>query len=52
MLTVRQAEGAGVASARRLRKMRVAGDIRATKVGSDWRVPKSVFCEYFHLGEQ
>ena len=49
MLTVRQAEGAGVASARRLRKMRVAGDIRATKVGSDWRIARDPFFRQFGL---
>jgi hypothetical protein len=28
-----------------------AGTLEGVKVGSDWRVPKSVFCEYFHLDE-
>jgi excisionase family DNA binding protein len=42
----------GAASAPYLRKMLQEGTLEGVKVGSDWRVPKSVFCEYFHLGEQ
>ena len=49
MLTVRQAEGTGVASARMLRKMCAAGDIRATKVGSDWRIARDPFFRQFGL---
>lgn len=49
MLTVKQAEGTGVASARMLRKMCADGDIRATKVGSDWRIVRDSFFKQFGL---
>lgn len=49
MLTVKQAEGTGVASARMLRKMCADGEIRATKVGSDWRIARDPFFRKFGL---
>lgn len=49
MLTVRQAEGTGVASARMLRKMCASGDISATEVGSDWRIARDPFFRQFGL---
>lgn len=49
MLTVRQAAGTGVASARMLRKMCADGDIRAMKVGSDWRIARDPFFRQFGL---
>ena len=52
LLSVRVMAATGAASAPQLRKMLQEGTLEGVKVGSDWRVPKSVFCEYFHLDEQ
>lgn len=49
MLTIRQAAGTGVASDRMLRKMCAEGDIKATKVGSDWRIARDPFFRQFCL---
>ena len=49
LLSVRVMAATGAASAPQLRKMLQEGTLEGVKVGSDWRVPKSVFCEYFHL---
>lgn len=49
MLTIRQAAGTGVASERMLRKMCAEGDIKATKVGSDWRIARDPFFRQFCL---
>ena len=51
LLSVRVMASTGAASAPQLRKMLQEGTLEGVKVGSDWRVPKSVFCEYFHLRE-
>lgn len=51
MITIRQAEGTGVASGRMLRKMCANGDIKATKVGSDWRIARDPFFLQFGLVE-
>jgi excisionase family DNA binding protein len=52
LLSVSVMAATGAASAPQLRKMLQEGTLEGVKVGSDWRVPKSVFCEYFHLDEQ
>lgn len=46
-IPVMSATGAG--SAPYLRKLCREGKLPATKLGSDWRVSKAAFCEYFNL---
>lgn len=49
LLTIRQAEGTGAASARTLRRMCMRGELRATKIGSDWRIARDPFLRRFGL---
>ena len=49
LLSVPLMASTGAASSSQLRKMLQAGELRGVKVGSDWRVSKDVFCEYFGL---
>lgn len=49
LLTIKQAVGMGVCSDRMLRKMCANGDIKATKVGTDWRIARDPFLRQFGL---
>lgn len=49
LLTIRQAEETGAASARTLCRMCVRGDLKATKIGSDWRIARDPFLRNFGL---
>ena len=49
LITIRQAEETGAASARTLRRMCGRGDLKATKIGSDWRIARDPFLRYFGL---
>ncbi|MEE1159355.1 MAG: excisionase family DNA-binding protein [Atopobiaceae bacterium] len=49
MLTIRQAAGTGAASDRMLRKMCAEGEIKATKVGNEWRIMRDPFLRQFML---
>ena len=49
LMTIRQAESTGVACARKVRMMCASGEIRAVKVGTDWRINRDAFFEHFGL---
>jgi hypothetical protein len=49
LITIRQAEETGAASARTLRRMCTKGDLRATKAGADWRIARDPFLRRFGL---
>ena len=49
LLSVPVMAATGAASSPQLRKMCREGTLPATKVGTDWRVSKGVFCEFFNL---
>lgn len=49
LLTVSQAAATGAASGRKIRQMCVDGELRATKVGSDWRIGHDAFLRHFGL---
>ncbi|MDO4539036.1 MAG: helix-turn-helix domain-containing protein [Coriobacteriales bacterium] len=47
LLTINQAAKTGAASARMLRKMCANNQIKAIKVGSDWRIYRDEFFDQF-----
>jgi excisionase family DNA binding protein len=49
LITIGQAEALGAASGRKLRKMCATGELRATKVGTDWRIARDQFFRRFGL---
>lgn len=49
LLTIEQAQSTGAASGRMLRKMCANGDLRATKVGTNWRIARDPFLRRFGL---
>lgn len=49
LLTVAQAEATGAASGRKIRQMCLDGELKATKVGSDWRIGRDTFLQHFGL---
>ena len=49
LLTVAQAEATGAASARKIRAMCASGELKATKIGSDWRIGRDSFLKFFGL---
>ena len=51
LITIKQAESTGAASGRTLRKMCQRGELRATKVGTDWRIARDPFLRRFALSD-
>ena len=49
LLSVPIMAATGAASERQLRKLLEAGTLNGVRIGTDWRVPKSAFCKFFHL---
>ena len=49
LLTVAQAEATGAASGRKIRQMCADGELKATKIGSDWRIGRDAFLRHFGL---
>lgn len=52
LITIRQAVDMGAASERKLRLMCQKGEVRATKVGTDWRIARDPFLRQFGLVER
>ncbi len=49
LITIRQAEATGAGSGRKLRKMCESGELKATKIGTDWRIARDPFLRRFAL---
>jgi hypothetical protein len=49
LMTIGQAEATGAACGRQLRKMCANGELKATKVGTDWRIARDPFFRHFGL---
>lgn len=49
LITIRQAEATGAASGRQLRRMCERGELKAAKVGTDWRIARDPFLRRFAL---
>lgn len=49
LITVKQAEATGAASGRTLRRMCANGELRAAKLGNDWRIARDPFLRRFAL---
>lgn len=49
LITVKQAEAIGAGSGRKIRLMCARGELKAAKVGSDWRLARDPFLRHFGL---
>lgn len=49
LITVKQAEAIGAGSGRKIRLMCARGELKAAKVGTDWRLARDPFLRHFGL---